>query len=76
MVTPTQQKLIEAQLAPAKIRQGIDTAVAVKARDAAKREGAAALKLLEAAGNVGKAAPGDSLVAKATGLGSLIDVFA
>jgi hypothetical protein len=76
MVTPTQQKLIEAQLAPARIGQAISTAVAVKARDAAKMEGAAVLQLLEAAGSVAQPTPGDPLVAKATGLGSLIDVIA
>lgn len=73
MVSPVQNKLIEAQLAPKRTAEQISTAVAKKTLDAAKMEGAAALKLLESASQI---SGGDQLVAKATGKGALLDVVA
>jgi hypothetical protein len=75
MISSAQQSLINAQMAPAQIGQEISSAIAAKTLNAAKQEGANVLSLLDSAAQVGKAAgPGDPLVAKATGLGSLIDV--
>jgi hypothetical protein len=78
MISPTQQSLINAQLAPAATGQAISSAVAVKSLDAAKLQGAAILKLLDSAAQAAQQqpAPGDPLVAKATGLGTLLDVTA
>lgn len=73
MVSPIQQKLIDAQLSPAKVAQDVSAAVAAKALDATRQQGAAVLQLLEAAGKV---QAGDPLVAKATGLGRILDVVA
>ena len=49
--------------------------VAAKIMDAQKMDGAAALKLLDAA-NVGAGKAGDELAAAATGLGGELDVYA
>ena len=53
----------------------IQMRVAAKIMDAQRMNGAAALKLLDAA-NVGVANAGDELVAAATGLGGELDVYA
>ena len=53
----------------------IQVAVAGKVLDADRANGAAALKLLNAASQ-GTANAGDALVAAATGLGSQIDTYA
>ena len=71
MISSVQQKLIDAQLAPARIGQDISTAVAAKSLDAQRQEGDSVLQLLDSA-----AQAGDPLVAKATGVGSLLDITA
>ena len=73
MVSSAQQSLTNAQLAPAQIGQQISTAIAAKSLDAARQQGANVLQLLDSAAQVGQG-PGDPLVAKATGLGTLLDV--
>jgi hypothetical protein len=74
MVSPAQSKLIDAQLAPARLANDVSYAIAAKSLDAQRQEGATALKLLDAAATTLQ--PGDPLVAKATGLGSLLDITA
>ncbi len=59
----------------AKVMSQIQVAVARKVMDSQKANGAAALKLLEAASNTTSKA-GDALVAAATGLGGEIDTYA
>lgn len=59
-------------LTQAQTASAIQTRVAAKAMDAQRQQGAAVLKLLEAASLT--AGPGDELAAKATGLGGLLDV--
>jgi hypothetical protein len=76
MISAAQSQLTEAQLAPARIANDISYAVAAKTLDAQRQEGATALKLLDSAMGAGTPQPGDPLVAKATGLGSLLDVMA
>ncbi|HEX8915417.1 MAG TPA: putative motility protein [Humisphaera sp.] len=56
-----------------RVSDQIGVAVAKKAMDAQRQEGAAALQLLQAASQGG---PGDALAAQATGLGGQIDVRA
>ena len=58
----------------AELASKIQYAVAKKVLDHQKFEGAAALKLLEAAGKTANSA-GDALVAAATGLGGEIDTY-
>ena len=80
MVTAMQQSLINSSLMPSKVGSAISTAVAAKTLQAARQEGAAVVQLLEAAGRGAGAGrgltAGDPLVAKATGLGSLVDMTA
>jgi len=59
----------------ASITSQVQMRVAAKIMDAQRMNGAAALKLLDAA-NVGAARAGDELVAAATGLGGELDVYA
>ena len=47
MITPTQSKLIEAQLAPAAVKSQIDASLAAKSLNVQKQQGAAILKLLD-----------------------------
>ena len=75
MVSSAQNNLISAALAPQQVGQQIDAAVASKTLNAQRQEGDAVLKLLDTAAQAGPQ-PGDALVAKATGLGSLLDVSA
>ena len=75
MVSAAQSNLISAALAPTQIGQQIDAAVAVKTLNVQREQGNAVLKLLDTAGQAGPQ-PGDALVAKATGLGGLIDMTA
>jgi hypothetical protein len=58
----------------AKIGSEIQIAVAKKMLDAQKMNGAAAIRMLEAAANV-PAQAGDALAAAATGLGATIDTY-
>jgi hypothetical protein len=74
MISPAQSQMIDAQLAPARIANDVSYAVAAKTLNAQRQEGATLLKLLDSA--EGTPQPGDPLVAKATGLGSLLDVRA
>lgn len=53
----------------------VQYAVARKLMDTQKQQGAAVVKLIEAAG-AGMQKAGDALVAQATGLGSAIDTYA
>jgi hypothetical protein len=73
MVSAAQNNLIEAALTPARIGTEISTSVAAKTLDAAREQGAQLVSLID---NAGQIAPGDALVAKATGMGSLLDVTA
>jgi hypothetical protein len=56
----------------AQLSQQIGYAVAGKAMDAQRQQGAAALQLLQSA----QIGPGDSMVAAATGRGGVIDTYA
>jgi hypothetical protein len=61
-------------LQQAKVMGEVQVAVAKKVMDSQRMEGAAAIKLLQAASNgVNKA--GDQLVAAATGLGGSLDTY-
>ncbi len=75
MVSATQAKLIDASLLPAQVSSQISVSVAAKSLDAARQEGDAAVQLIDAAGASGPQ-PGDALVAKATGMGTFLDVQA
>ena len=59
----------------AKTMADVQMKVARKVLDNQEMQGAAAIKLINAAGNVGAQA-GDSLVAAATGLGGALDTYA
>jgi hypothetical protein len=58
----------------AKVMAGVQTRVARKVLDMQKFQGAAAIKLIEAASKTASAA-GDALVAASTGLGGEIDTY-
>jgi hypothetical protein len=73
MVSPAQSRLIDASLIPARVSNEIATSVASKTLDAARDQGAQMVSLIDDAGQI---APGDALVAKATGVGGLLDVNA
>ena len=62
-------------LQQARLASQIQFAVAGKALDAQKMQGAAAIQLLQAASQ-GSVQPGDALVAQATGLGRTMDTYA
>ncbi len=78
MINPVQQKMIDAQLAPARIGSEIAAAVAQKSQDVTNLQGQAVLNLLESAAQTSRSAvaPGDPLVAQATGMGNLLDITA
>lgn len=77
MVSATQQSLINSSLMPGQFGTAISTAVASKTLQAARQEGAAVVQMLEDAGVSSQGiTAGDPLVAKATGLGGLLDVTA
>lgn len=59
----------------AQVMGQVQMRVAKKMLDMQEMQGAAAVKLIEAAGQVATAA-GDSLVAAATGLGGALDTYA
>jgi hypothetical protein len=73
MVSSAQSRLIDASLSPAQVDNAVSVSVLRKSLDAARQEGASAVQLIDSA-----AVPqrGDALVARATGLGNLIDVQA
>ncbi|HUO09077.1 MAG TPA: putative motility protein [Phycisphaerae bacterium] len=73
MVTSAQSNLIDSALAPGQMNGAVSVSVLKKALDASRQEGASAVQLIDDAGAV---QAGDPLVAKATGLGGLIDVQA
>ena len=75
MVSAAQSSLIDASLLPAQVDNAISTALLKKTFDAARQEGNSAVQLIDSAGQVGPQA-GDALVAKATGLGGLLDISA
>ena len=75
MVSAAQSNLISASLIPAQVDNNISYAVLAKANDAERQAGESDVELLDAA-NGSAPGPGDPLVAKATGLGSLLDVSA
>jgi hypothetical protein len=70
MVSPAQSRLIQAMLTPAATASKIDSAVAAKALNAQRQEGAAVLKLLDSAANIRQ----EELPAGP--LGNLLDVSA
>jgi hypothetical protein len=74
MVSAAQQTLIDASLSPGVIAGKISSAVAAKSMNVERQEGADVLDLLEGATDAGAQA-GDPLVAKATGVGGLLDVM-
>jgi len=84
MVSPAQNNLIQSYLSALATPNAIATAVTAKAFAVARQEGAAAVQLLDsaAAADSGDSAgadtslAGDSLVARATGLGGQLDVTA
>ena len=59
----------------AKTMADVQMKVARKVLDNQEMQGAAAIKLINAAGNIGNKA-GDALVAAATGLGGSLDTYA
>ena len=59
----------------AQVMGQVQMSVAKKMLDMQEMQGAAAVKLIEAAGKVGQSA-GDSLAAAATGLGGELDTYA
>jgi hypothetical protein len=61
-------------LQQSKVMGEVQIAVAKKVLDSQRMEGAAALKLLQAAAD-GASKSGDALVAAATGLGGSLDVY-
>jgi len=61
-------------LQQSRLAENVQISVARKALDAQRQQGAAALQLLQAASPTPTA--GDSLAAKATGLGSQLDTYA
>jgi hypothetical protein len=75
MVSAAQTNLINASLAPAQVDNAIATSVLSKTLDAARQQGASVVQLIDDAAEGGPQ-PGDALVAKATGLGSLVDISA
>jgi hypothetical protein len=75
MVSAAQSSLIAASLLPAQLDNNISYAVLAKANAAEKQEGQSIVDLIDAT-NGSAPGPGDSLVAKATGLGSLLDINA
>ncbi len=58
-------------MSPAQVNNAVSYSVLRKSLDAARQEGASAVELID---NAGTPQPGDALVAKATGLGSLVDI--
>jgi len=62
-------------LQQAKTMADVQMKVARKMLDNQEMEGAAAIKLINAAGNVGNRS-GDALIAAATGLGGSLDTYA
>jgi hypothetical protein len=75
MVSAAQSNLIAASQIPAQVDNNISYAVLAKVNDAERQEGAADVSLIDAA-NGSAPGPGDPLVAKATGLGGMLDVSA
>lgn len=77
MVSAAQSALINASLSPLAIGNAISSAIADKTLQAAKQEGAQLVQLIDSAdsgsGSSGVQA-GDALVARATGLGGMLDV--
>jgi hypothetical protein len=70
MVSSAQSNPINSAVAPGQLNSDISVSVLKKALDASRQQGAAAVQLIDNAG----IQAGDPLVAKATGLGGLIDV--
>jgi hypothetical protein len=75
MISPVQEKMIDAMLTPARLGAELSASIAAKSMDAQRAQGASVLKLLDGAAKMAPA-PGDALVAKATGLGGLLDTTA
>jgi len=75
MVSAAQSNLIDASLSPAQVSNAISTSVLSKTLDAARQQGASVVQLIDDASLSGPQ-PGDALVAKATGLGSFLDISA
>jgi predicted secreted Zn-dependent protease len=75
MVSPAQSNLTNASLLPAQVDNQISTALLKKTFDAARQEGDSAVQLIDSAGQAGPQA-GDALVAKASGVGGLLDISA
>lgn len=79
MISTAQSQMVDASLAPMRLRTEISTSVLKKTLNAARDEGAAMVDLIDSAGAVGSGGggqAGDALVAKATGVGGLLDVMA
>ena len=75
MVSPAQQASIQASLIPSAVANEVSTSIAAKTLQAQRQQGDALLALLDSASpDPGGVGPGDPLVAKATGLGGLLDV--
>ncbi|MGN6369747.1 MAG: putative motility protein [Phycisphaerae bacterium] len=73
MVSSAQSRLSDASLSPAQVNNALSISLLRKSLDAARQEGASAVQLIDSAA---PPQPGDALVAKATGLGNLIDLQA
>lgn len=77
MVSSAQNNLISASLAPAALGSAISTAVAGKTLQTSQQQGSAIVQLIESAAPASMTPQlGDPLVARATGLGATLDVFA
>jgi len=75
MISPAQNNLVEASLIPARVSNDISVAVAAKSLANDRQQGAQLTQLIDAAGQIASPA-GDPLVARATGVGGLLDVNA
>jgi len=75
MVSAAQTNLIDASQSPAQVSNAIATSVLSKTFDAARQQGASVVQLIDDA-SISGPQPGDALVAKATGLGNLVDMSA
>ncbi len=71
MVSSIQSSSNDPSMSPAQVDNAVAISVLRKSLDAARQQGASAVQLID---DAAAPQPGDALVAKATGLGGLIDV--
>lgn len=78
MVSAAQQRLIDSSLTPSRVAGQVSTSVTAKTLDIARLQGAQMVAMIDKAGVQSQSGvqAGDPLVAKATGLGANLDVYA